>query len=67
MNHPVVEKLEREGLPEAEVYGVDGLGNEVYVGDEIYVIDDEYFLKETLTAESQELLQTLKASEEVAQ
>lgn len=61
MDHPVVEKLEREGLPEADIYGMDSLGNEVFVGDEIYWFDeDHYYLKETLSGDAEEILQQLR-------
>ncbi|ELK47212.1 hypothetical protein [Halobacillus sp. BAB-2008] len=67
LEHPVIESIERTGFPvdlsEADHYGLDALGNEVFVGDDIYVFEEEFFLKETLLQETKETLQILGAEE----
>ncbi len=70
MNHPVINQIERTGYPTyspiREVYGIDGLSNETYVGDEILVYNDEFFLVETLGSDGVEILELLGAAYEIA-
>ncbi|MCP3026639.1 hypothetical protein [Halobacillus sp. A5] len=69
MTHPSVEQVENFGYPlkkEEKYYGTDELGNEVFHGDDIYELNDEYFLIETLTQDSKELLQILGAEKRSA-
>lgn len=70
MDHPMTIEIERTGYPKAfrpKVYGIDALGNEVYIGEEILVLEDEFYLKENLISESIEILNKHGATSEVAQ
>ncbi|WP_281659101.1 hypothetical protein [Halobacillus sp. Cin3] len=70
MNHPVIKQVERTGFPkgvtEPEHIGLDAMGNEVFEGDQIYILNEEFFLKETLLAETREALEVLGAEERKA-
>ncbi|MFD2924201.1 hypothetical protein [Halobacillus naozhouensis] len=70
MNHPVVEQLERTGysfrVKDSILYGLDGLGNEVYEGDTILTFNEEFFLKETLPSDAIEILEVIGAEEKKA-
>lgn len=69
MNHPLIERIERTGYPfigRRQEYGVDPLGQEVFEGDEILVYEDEFFLVETLTSESREILEIVGAVYQIA-
>jgi hypothetical protein len=48
------------------LYGNDGLGNEVFKGDAILIRGDEFYLKETLEEQSQELLSNFGFVEKTA-
>jgi hypothetical protein len=51
-DHPIVESLERTGLPNAiaqeECNGLDYFGNEILEGDEIVIDGEEVVLKDNL-------------------
>lgn len=60
MQHPTITRTLRTGYPYSprrEEYGVDALGNEVYVGEEILVLDDEFYLVNELITDSIEILE----------
>ena len=70
MDHPVIEQIERtgypKGFPEREIYGIDARGNEVLEGDAIIVFENEWFLKDELSVDAQEVLEILGAEEKTA-
>ncbi|MEN2467999.1 hypothetical protein [Ornithinibacillus sp. JPR2-1] len=70
MEHPTITHMERTGhppySPKREEYGVDALGNEVFVGEEILVLEDDFYLVEELTAQSKEILEQLGATYKIA-
>ncbi|MEN2466712.1 hypothetical protein [Ornithinibacillus sp. JPR2-1] len=70
MEHPAITHMERTGhptySPKREEYGVDALGNEVFVGEEILVLEDDFYLVEELTAQSKEILEQLGATYKIA-
>lgn len=69
MDHPVIDRIQRAGYPFSDgrhEWGVDALGNDVYTGDEILVYEDDFFLVDTLTLESKEILEIVGAQYDVA-
>ena len=63
MEHPMITKLEKEGLSEAKVFGIDACGSEVFEGDEILIMDGEFVLLENAL---QYLKENLGAVQETA-
>lgn len=63
MEHPMITKLEKEGLSEVKVFGIDACGSEVFEGDEILIIDGEFVLLENAL---QYLKENLGAVQETA-
>jgi len=69
MDHPMIERIERTGIPYSErreAYGTDGLGNEVFPGEEILELEDDFFLVEELSADAKEILEMLGATYKTA-
>ncbi|MFD1450873.1 hypothetical protein [Oceanobacillus sojae] len=70
MDHPTVERTIRTGYPYSErrqMFGVDGLGNDVHTGDAILRLNDEFYLVDDLFQETIEVLEQQGATHEIAQ
>lgn len=63
MQHPGISEIEKRGLPEDELYGIDACGSEVYEGDPIIEIDGEFVLQSNAL---QYLVEKLGAEPKVA-
>lgn len=71
LEHPDITRTIRTGYPvyrpRREEYGIDALGNEVFVGEDILVLDDEFYLVEELSCDARRILEIHGASYEIAQ
>ncbi|MFD1385679.1 hypothetical protein ACFQ4Z_02625 [Oceanobacillus oncorhynchi subsp. oncorhynchi] len=70
MDHPAVERAMRTGYPfsqSREMYGVDGLGNDVHTGDSILRLNDEFYRADDLFQETIEVLEQQGVTHEIAQ
>ncbi|UUI41149.1 hypothetical protein [Oceanobacillus oncorhynchi] len=70
LQHPDITRAERTGYPFSErhqMYGVDGLGNDVHTGDSILRLNDEFYRVDDLFQETIEVLEQQGATYEIAQ
>ena len=69
LEHPEIERVNRTGLTswqQEKYYGNDVFGNEVMIGDEIYLLHGDYYLKDTLYDQTEEVLKLFGAKLTVA-
>ncbi|WP_337970218.1 hypothetical protein [Virgibacillus salexigens] len=71
MEHPVIARIMDTGYPVMNHLRnentVDALGNDVFSEDDILVLEDQFFLVDSLSEESKEVLELLGATYEEAQ
>lgn len=68
LEHPVITQVNLTGYPEKEDrhFGIDALGNEVFIGDKVIELGNEFVLKEVLNEEAVEFLEICGAVEKTA-
>ncbi|GGP17178.1 hypothetical protein GCM10011346_52070 [Oceanobacillus neutriphilus] len=69
MDHPAIERAMHTGYPYSErrqMFGEDGLANDVHVGDEILKFDGEFYRVEDLSVDAIEILEKHGADYEIA-